>query len=159
MPAYWIYVIGLRKWWNFYDTLMWPLMGNYAKCVNIAFASTQHVTITSKRRNLTMWPFALHLLMFWGLRQKFLAEWSKASRYPQWCWIRYFWSPAMLYQRCWCKCSVAVVYRAGQPSRIVLPDSSLWIVLLHSIVVDFLINCYSQCFALSLTGCLFTFPP
>ena len=125
MPAYWIYVIGLRKWWNFYDTLMWPLMGNYAKCVNIAFASTQHVTITSKRRNLTMWPFALHLLMFWGLRQKFLAEWSKASRYPQWCWIRYFWSPAMLYQRYWCKCSVAVVYRAGQPSRIVLPDS-LW---------------------------------
>ena len=125
MPAYWIYVIGLRKWWTFYDTLMWPLMGNYAKCVNIAFASTQHVTITSKRRNLTMWPFALHLLMFWGLRQKFLAEWSKASRYPQWCWIRYFWSPAMLYQRCWCKCSVAVVYRAGQPSRIVLPDS-LW---------------------------------
>ena len=54
-----------------------------------------------------------------------VAEWSKASRYPQWCWFRYFWSPAMLYQRCWCKCSVAVVYRAGQPSRIVLPDS-LW---------------------------------
>ena len=70
MPAYWIYVIGLRKWWNFYDTLMWPLMGNYVKCVNIAFASTQHVSITSKRRNLTMWPFALLFLMFWVLRQK-----------------------------------------------------------------------------------------
>ena len=92
-----------------------------------------------------------------------VAEWSKASRYPQWCWTRYFWSPAMLYQRCWCKCSVAVVYRAGQPSRIVLPDS-LWQPLNSFIAF----NCswfFDQllqsvfCFALPLplTGCFLLF--
>ena len=125
MPAYWIYVIGLRKWWNFYDTLMWPLMGNYVKCVNIAFASTLSTCFNNfkeaKSNNVAICFAFTDVLRV----ETKVAEWSKASRYPEWCWIRYFWSPAMLYQRCWCKCSVAVVYRAGQPSRIVLPDS-LW---------------------------------